>query len=94
MERTYFVKLKRPRCGERGVFVNDVELLTLALADEILDDCELILEPGYVISTTVREVFVAIQSAANTEVWRKCGEEPTCIIVEDDNNAKTRKRTR
>jgi hypothetical protein len=83
MERSYFVKLKKARLDERGVFVNDIELLTLAQLGEIKDDCELILEPGYVIETTVRKCIAAIHGAVDTEIWRRCREEPSCIIVED-----------
>ena len=83
MKRKYFVKFKKPRCGEQGTYVNDLELVILALNDEILEDCELVMEYGYVIETTVTQCYTAIVHATDNEVWRKCGEEHVCIVVED-----------
>ena len=75
MIRNYYVVLKKPRCGERGVFVNDIELLILALDNQIEERCELILEP-----TTVTKCYKAIHSSIDTEITRRCGEEPTCVV--------------
>lgn len=84
MERTYCVELKKTRCGERYVFVNDVELLVLILKDEIKDRCELILEPGYVIKTDLTTCYKAILGGYDNEIWRRCGEEPTCMVSKED----------
>lgn len=84
MEREYFVKFKKPRCGEYGAFVNDLELLVLALKSEIKEDVELIIEPGYVIPTTLTHCYKAILSSVDTKVWHDCGERPECGIITED----------
>lgn len=84
MERSYFVKFKKQRCGEYGAFVDDLELLTLALKDQIRDDVELILEPGYVIPTTLTHCYNAILSATDTKIYHDCGEHGCGIVVEDE----------
>lgn len=84
MTRSYFVKFKKPRCGEYGAFVNDLELVVLVLKKEIHNDCELILESGYVIPTTTTHCYNAIMSSTDTKIWKNCGEFPTGIIWEED----------
>lgn len=84
MERSYFVKFKKQRCGEYGAFVNDLELLTLALKCEIKEDVELVLEPGYVIPTTLTHCYKAILSATDTKIYNDCGERGCGIVSEED----------
>lgn len=84
MERCYCVTLKQPRCGERFVFVNDLELVVLIHKNQLVEECELILEPGYVIKTDITTCYKAIISATDTEVWRKCGEEPTGLAPDQE----------
>lgn len=69
----YFVRFNKPRCGEYGAFVNELEFVALALKDQIKNECEIVVRDGFVIESNIKSVFDAIINSTDTDVWRQCG---------------------